>query len=154
MTPTPEQDRPEPATHTPPAEKAPPGAEAASAEEISQAAEATSPEPETPEEERSRLATAPDPTLHDTAAVDADGVGRRRGSVEWVRPTDLAARGGASVLAGSADFNRQLAAAVKEAAHEQRDRLSQRLAERASQIDIDTPHRTQTPAAGREGVSR
>lgn len=103
------------------------------------------------EDEQSRLATHKDPTLapeHDEVVPD----GRAR--VEWVRPTDLAARAGGRVMERGHELNRQLMSAVKEAAREQRDTLRQRLAARSADVSVTGPERAPGRAAGREGVSR
>lgn len=100
------------------------------------------------EVERSRLATDPDPTLTEGNTLQPHT------SVEWVRPTDLAARGAGTTLGRSTELPEQLSAAVKELAHQQRNRLSQRLAERGEALEPSTSERTRTPAVEREGVSR
>lgn len=103
------------------------------------------------EDEQSRLATHKDPTLHvepDAPAAD------RRARVEWVRPTDLAARAGGRVMERGHELNRQLMSAVKEAAREQRDALRQRMAARSAEVSVTGPERAPGRAAGREGVSR
>lgn len=103
------------------------------------------------EDEQSRLATHKDPTLAaEPDAPAADG----RARVEWVRPTDLAARAGGRVMERGHELNRQLASAVKEAAREQRDALRQRLAARSADVSVTGPERAPGRAAGREGVSR
>ena len=56
------------------------------------------------EDERSRLATHPDPTVAEPMQLSVDG----RSQVEWVPPTQLAARGGAVVLGRARDLDQQL----------------------------------------------
>lgn len=101
------------------------------------------------EEERSPLATHPDPSLNPDAELTPDG----RSQVEWVRPTDLAARGGAQVLGRARDADLSLRAAIKDAAREQRQMLAQRIAERGDEVAITSTGRSGR-AATREGVSR
>lgn len=102
-------------------------------------------------EEESRLATHKDPTLAEQHEPPGGG-GRSR--VEWVRPTDLAARAGTRVMERGQDLNRQLMAAVKEAARQPRENLRQRLAARSTEVSISTPEQTPARTAGREGVGR
>lgn len=103
------------------------------------------------EDEQSRLATHKDPTLAaEPETPRADGQSR----VEWVRPTDLAARAGGRVMERGHELNRQLMSAVREAAREQRDTLRQRLAARSADVSVTGPERAPGHAAGREGVSR
>lgn len=97
------------------------------------------------DDERSGLATHEDPTL---------AAGSERSQVEWVRAGDLAALGGAKVLGRGQDLNNQLKDAVTQAVREPREVLRQRLDERASDVSVSTPERSQSPAAGREGVGR
>lgn len=104
--------------------------------------------PEAVEVERSRLATDPDSTLTDARTPQPHT------SVEWVRPTDLAARGAGTTLGRGTELPEQLRAAVKEFAHQQRGTLGQRLAERGEALEPTTGERTRTPALEREGVSR
>jgi len=101
------------------------------------------------DEERSPLATHPDPSLNPDAERSVDG----RSKVEWVRPTDLAARSGAEVLAAVRDRDLSLRTAIKEAAREQRKTLEQRVAERGEELDVTSIGRS-TLVATREGVSR
>lgn len=103
------------------------------------------------EDEQSRLATHKDPTL--AAEPDSPAAGGRS-RVEWVRPTDLAARAGGRVMERGHELNRQLMSAVREAAREQRDALRQRLAARSADVSVTGPERAPGRAAGREGVSR
>jgi len=101
------------------------------------------------EDERSPLATHPDPSLNANAEVSPDG----RSQVEWVRPTALAAQAGAQVIAGVRDKDLSLRAAIKDAAREQRQVLAQRVAERGDEVAVTSTGRT-ARTTGREGVSR
>jgi len=101
------------------------------------------------DDERSPLATHPDPSLNPEAELTPDG----RSKVEWVRPTDLAARSGAEVLAAVHDRDLSLRAAIKEAAREQRKTLEQQVAERGEELTVTSIGRS-TLVATREGVSR
>lgn len=102
-------------------------------------------------EEESRLATHKDPSLNEEhEPLDRAGSSR----VEWVRPTDLAARAGTRVMERGHDLNRQLMAAVKEAARQPRENLRQRLAARSADVSITAPEQAPARTAGREGVGR
>ncbi|UOQ56387.1 hypothetical protein MUN78_11950 [Leucobacter allii] len=103
------------------------------------------------QDEESRLATHKDPTL---TSEPERPIPAGHSRVEWVRPTDLAARAGTRVMERGQDLNQQLMSAVKEAAREQRDTLRQRLAARSSDVSVTGPERTGVRTPGREGVSR
>lgn len=99
----------------------------------------------------SEFATHGDPTL---SQDDADPVSRRAG-VQWVRPTDLAARAGGAVVERGMDLNTQLRDAVLEGVRSGRAQLAARLAARQTQLDPETvPTRTPERSSGRTGVSR
>ncbi|SJN41513.1 hypothetical protein FM104_11450 [Microbacterium esteraromaticum] len=78
--------------------------------------------------------------------------------VQWVRPTDLAARAGARVLEKGVELNQHSVdlarQAALEAARGARDRLRQALARREQALTPDTPTTAGSPVAGRQGVSR
>lgn len=102
-------------------------------------------------EERSRLATHPDPTLSGEAGeVTRDP----RARVEFVRLPELATRGAGRTLAYGHELNRKLAGIVKETIREERDTLRQRLSARDAEISVTGPEHATTRAIGREGVSR
>lgn len=117
--------------------------------------------------------TIPDPTADATAAVeerranefathgdpmltrnDIDPVSKRPG-VQWVRPTDLAARAAGSLVDRGADLNTRLHDAVLAGVRDGRAELQERLARRQMQLDPETTQ-TATPqlSLGRTGVSR
>ena len=98
----------------------------------------------------SEFATHGDPTLTKPTSV------RGRGGVEWVRPTDVAARAGGAIVGTGAELNTRLRDATLEGVREGRAQLAERLALRQQQIDPDTtvPPRTQELRLGRTGVSR
>ena len=109
--------------------------------------------PETPsgmETRASEFATHGDPTLTRQTSV------RGRGGVEWVRPTDVAARAGGAIVGKGAVLNTRLRDATLEGIREGRAQLAERLARRQQQIDPDTtvPVQTQELRLGRTGVSR
>lgn len=102
-----------------------------------------------------------DPALHragaDTLQEEAEQDGRLR--VQWVRPTDLAARAGARVLEGGIDLSQRNVGLARQAALEAgRDglgRLRRALAHREQALTPDTPTPAATrPAVGRQEVSR
>lgn len=106
---------------------------------------------EAPDDERSRLATHPDPTIA-AAAEDAARVGRSR--VELVRLPELATRGATHTLAAGQQLNRQFVDVIKTTVREERVQLRQRLAARSAAVAVTGPEHAQTRAPGREGVSR
>lgn len=106
---------------------------------------------ETREAERaSEFATHGDPTL--TRQTSARG----RTGVEWVRPTDVAARAGGAIVGKGAELNTRLRDATLEGIREGRAQLAEHLTRRQQQIDPDTtvPAQTQELRLGRTGVSR
>lgn len=110
------------------------------------------PEAQVAEQERSRLATHPDPTIAEDPAETTPAA--RRAQVRFVRPSELATRGAEHTLAFGQQLNRKLVGVVKETIREERDALRQRLAARSVEVSVTGPEHTQTRAAGREGVSR
>lgn len=100
----------------------------------------------------SEFATHGDPTLNTDGPVAPDG---RRG-VQWVRPTDLAARAGGVVLERGAEWNTRLRDAALEGIREGRAQLMERLARRQEHLKPDTIAQEQTVGRrlGRTGVSR
>jgi len=102
------------------------------------------------DDEVSKFATHGDPTLS-SADPEADA---RRGRVQWVRPTDLAARAGGAVVDQGAKWNTLLHDAALEGIREGRAQLRERLAHRQDELEPNTPDRALQPVAGRTGVSR
>lgn len=100
----------------------------------------------------SEFATHGDPTL---TRDGTDPVGKRPG-VQWVRPTDLAARAGGVVLERGAELNTRLRDAVLEGVREGRAQLQERLARRQESLDPDlsSPTSALGRGVGRTGVSR
>ena len=100
-------------------------------------------------ERASEFATHGDPTLARQTSV------RGRGGVEWVRPTDVAARAGGALVGKGAELNTRLRDATLEGIREGRAQLAERLARRQQQIDPNTtvPARTQELRLGRTGGS-
>lgn len=98
----------------------------------------------------SEFATHGDPTITRHAPI-----GARRG-VEWVRPTDVAARAGGAIVGKGTELNTRLRDATLEGIREGRAQLAERLARRQQQIDPDTtvPAQMQDLRLGRTGVSR
>ncbi len=101
-------------------------------------------------DEVSRFATHGDPTL---AGDDAQA---ERAGVQWVRPTDLAARAGGTVVEQGAKWNTLLHDAALDGIREGRVQLRERLAHRQEELEpvTTTPGRALQPVAGRTGVSR
>ena len=103
------------------------------------------------ERRASEFATHGDPTL---SRHDVDPVSKRPG-VQWVRPTDLAARAAGTVVDRGADLNSRLHAAVLEGVRDGRAQLQERLARRQTQLEPDTSQTaTLQRPLGRTGVSR
>ncbi|MGP5009218.1 hypothetical protein [Brachybacterium tyrofermentans] len=101
----------------------------------------------------SEFATHGDPTL---ARGGGAGPISPRSGVQWVRPTDLAARAGAIVLDRGAELNTRLRDAVLDGVHEGRAQLQERLARRQEALDPDlrSPTSALGRGVGRTGVSR
>ena len=106
----------------------------------------------TAEEQRaSEFVAHGDPTL---SRNNTDPVSQRPG-VQWVRPTDAAARVGGIVLDRGVELNTRLRDAVLTGVREGRTRLQDALAGRQTQLDPDdNPTSAQTRVLGRAGVSR
>lgn len=101
-------------------------------------------------ERASEFATHGDPTVTRQTSV------RGRAGVEWVRPTDVAARAGGAIVGTGAELNTRLRDATLEGIREGRAQLAERLARRQQHIDPDNtvPARTQELRLGRTEVSR
>ena len=103
------------------------------------------------ERRASEFATHGDPTI---SRQDGDPVSKRPG-VQWVRPTDLAARAAGSIVDRGADLISRLHDAVLEGVRDGRAQLQERLARRQAELDPETTHlATPQRALGRAGVSR
>lgn len=100
----------------------------------------------------SKFATHGDLTL---TRDSTDPVAKRPG-VQWVRPTDLAARAGGVVLDRGAELNTRLRDAVLEGVREGRAQLQERLVRRQESLEPDVSSPTSAPGRvlGRTGVSR
>ena len=105
----------------------------------------------TAERRASEFVTHGDPTL---SLHDVDPASQRPG-VQWVRPTDLAARTAGAIVDRGADLNTRLHEAVLEGVRDGRAQLQERLAKRQDQLDPDiTQTATLRRSLGRTGVSR
>lgn len=100
----------------------------------------------------SEFATHGDPTI----TRDSTAPVLKRPGVQWVRPTDLAARAGSAVLERGAELNTRLRDAVIDGVREGRAQLQERLARRQESLDPDVSSPTSAPGrgVGRTGVSR
>lgn len=100
----------------------------------------------------SEFATHGDPTL---TRDGTDPIAKRPG-VQWVRPTDVAARAGSAVLDRGAELNTRLRDAVLDGVREGRAQLQERLARRQEALDPDSssPTNARERVVGRTGVSR
>lgn len=103
-----------------------------------------------------------DPALRREASGTDPRVATEEGDdrlrVQWVRPTDLAARAGARVLEKGMELNQHSIGlarqAALEAARDARGRLRQALARREHALTPDTPDTASAPVLGRQGVSQ
>lgn len=104
------------------------------------------------EERASAFATHGGPTL---TGQDVETGGLRAG-VQWVRPTDLAARAGGAALEKGAEWNTLLHDAAIDGIREARAQLHERLARRQDDLDPETTTRDAAAqrGLGRTGVSR
>lgn len=99
----------------------------------------------------SEFATHGDPTL---ARNNLDAVSKHPG-VQWVRPTDLAARAAGTLVDRGAALNTRLHDAVLDGVREGRAQMQERLARRQTQLDPETTQTvTLQRSLGRAGVSR
>lgn len=100
----------------------------------------------------SEFATHGDPTL----TRDNTDPALKRPGVQWVRPTDLAARAGGVVLDRGAELNTRLRDAVLDGVREGRAQLLERLARRQESLnpDVSSPTSALGRGVGRTGVSR
>lgn len=107
--------------------------------------------PETDREGHNAFATHRDPSITEPEATKDDPVRRR---LQWVRPTDAAARGGAVVLERGAVWNRQLHDLVGDALRDGRTWVREQLARRGQQLEDTTQTSATRSAVARQGVSR
>lgn len=104
------------------------------------------------EAQASEFATHGDPTI---TRDGTDPIAKHPG-VQWVRPTDLAARAGGAVLERGAELNTHLRDAVLDGVREGRAQLQERLARRQDALEPDSssPTSARERVVGRTGVSR
>jgi|SRR5699024_2328848 len=104
------------------------------------------------DDEASKFATHGDPTVTGTGAETE----AQRAGVQWVRPTDLAARAGGAVVDRGAQWNALLHEAALDGIREGRAQLHERLAQRQDDLEpaTTTSDRAMRPVAERTGVSR
>lgn len=74
--------------------------------------------------------------------------------VEWVRPTDMAARAGARVLEKTADVNQDVHELVRQASRDGAARIRRALSHREADLVPDASTSPARPVLGRQGVSR
>ncbi len=116
--------------------------------------------------------TPPEPDRPDTERVDAEGAhaiarhddpsigrsptpaGHPETHVEWVRPTDMAARAGARVMEKTADVNQDVHQLVRQASRDGAARIRRALSHREVDLTPDVSTSPAAPARGRQGVSR
>ena len=109
---------------------------------------------------------------HDSERVDPDGAhviarhgdpsvartatpaGHAETHVDWVRPTDMAARAGARVMEKTADLNQDVHELVRQASRDGAARIRRALSHREADLVPDVSTSPAQPALGRQGVSR
>lgn len=114
----------------------------------------------------------PEPDRPDSARVDTDDAhsSARHGDpsisrpptpaappdthVEWVRPTDMAARAGARVMGKTADANQDVHELVRQASRDGAVRIRRALSHREMDLTPDVSTSSAAPSRGRQGVSR
>lgn len=74
--------------------------------------------------------------------------------VEWVRPTDMAARAGAGVMEKTADVNQDVHELVRQASRHGAARIRRALSHREADLVPDVSTSPAQPVLGRQGVSR
>ena len=74
--------------------------------------------------------------------------------VEWVRPTDMAARAGARMMEKTADVNQDVHELVLQASRDGAARIRRALSHREADLVADVPTSPAQPVLGRQGVSR
>ena len=115
-------------------------------------------------------ATPPEPDRRDSEHADGAHVIARHGDpsvsrastpaghaqthVDWVRPTDVAARAGARVLEKTADVNQDVHELVRQASRDGAARIRRALSHREADLVPDLPASPAQPVPGRQGVSR
>jgi hypothetical protein len=114
------------------------------------------PEPDRPYTERSDtegahvIARHGDPSVTRTATP----AGHSGTHVDWVRPTDIAARAGARVMEKTADMNQDVHEHVRQASRDADARIRRALSHREANLVPDVPTSPAQPVLGRQGVSR
>lgn len=118
--------------------------------------------------------TPPEHDQHDSERerVDADGAdviarhgdpsvagtaipaGHAETHVDWVRPTDMAARAGARVMEKTADLNQDVHELVRQASRDGAAHIRRALSHREVDLTADAPTSSAQPVLGRQGVSR
>ena len=91
-----------------------------------------------------------DPSVGRTPAP----AGHRDPHVEWVRPTDMAARAGARMMEKTADVNQDVHELVLQASRDGAARIRRALSHREADLVADVPTSPAQPVLGRQGVSR
>ncbi|WP_417540419.1 hypothetical protein [Microbacterium maritypicum] len=114
-------------------------------------ADAKRPDTERPDMESAHvIARHGDPSVGRTPAP----AGHPDTHVEWVRPTDMAARAGARVMEKTADVNQDVHELVRQASRDGAARIRRALSHREADLVPDVPTSPAQPVLGRQGVSR
>lgn len=109
------------------------------------------PDTERPETESAHvIARHGDPSVGRTPAP----AGHPETHVEWVRPTDMAARAGARVMEKTADLNQDVHELVRQASRDGAARIRRALSHREADLVPDASTSPAQPVLGRQGVSR
>ncbi|WP_449276688.1 hypothetical protein [Leucobacter sp. GX24907] len=105
----------------------------------------------TDEWRESEFATHGDPTI----ARDHLDPRSKRPGVQWVRPTDVAARAGGAIVDRGTELNVQLRDAVLAGVRDGRALIQERLARRQRELEpVTSPTAAVQRSLGRAGVSR
>ncbi|MDQ1203895.1 hypothetical protein [Microbacterium sp. SORGH_AS_0862] len=93
---------------------------------------------------------------HGDPSVSRPGppAGHAQTHVDWVRPTDVAARAGARVLEKTADVNQDVHELVRQASRGGAARIRRALSHREADLVPDVSTSPAQPVLGRQGVSR
>ena len=109
------------------------------------------PDTERPDTEGAHvIARHGDPSVGRTPAP----AGHPETHVEWVRPTDMAARAGARMMEKTADVNQDVHELVLQASRDGAARIRRALSHREADLVADVPTSPAQPVLGRQGVSR
>ncbi|MHC9043321.1 hypothetical protein ACYX8G_01985 [Microbacterium saperdae] len=116
----------------------------------------TPPEPDRLDDERADTEGAHVIARHGDPSVTRTPTpaGHPKTHVEWVRPTDMAARAGARVMEKTADVTPEVHKLVRQASRDGAASIRRALSHREVDLTPDVSTRPGQPVLGRQGVSR